>query len=70
MNILRKDDEMSNRKYYCDNEITGEPVYREETRLCPVDGFPDDPPLWVQGIWMAGITIAFFCAVVMLFAVN
>lgn len=67
METLKRGNKMTVKKYYCDNEITGEPVYRDVNRCYPVDGYPDDPPLWIMALWIIGIGTASICVVALLF---
>ena len=58
---------MTNQKWYCDNEITGERVYRDEKRFYPIHLQPEDPPIWIQGLWVLGGTVAAITFVIFCF---
>ena len=58
---------MTNKRYYTDN-ANGEPVYRDVNRCYPIHLEPEDPPLWMQGLWIFGITLAFACSIILLFS--
>jgi hypothetical protein len=48
---------MTNQKYYCDNEITDEKVWRDEDRRYPLHLEPEDPPIVMQAIILFAMTL-------------
>jgi hypothetical protein len=58
---------MTNQKYYCDNEITDEKVWRDEDRRYPLHIDTEEPSLFIQALWIIGIASTAICVVLIAF---
>ena len=58
---------MTNQRYYTDNEITGDPVMRDERRYYTIHIAEDEPSLLMEGIWIIAIACSALCIVLVCF---